>query len=84
MLALLTIGDVEVVVFTYEPAGHMQVVLSREAARLYVAQATQALLPVLGAAEPSGQGWQAVGEEVGAALNVPVGQSLQPVWDRRG
>jgi hypothetical protein len=60
----------------------MQVVLSAEAARLYLEQATQDLLPVLGAAKPSGHGLQPVAELVGAALNVPAGQSLQPEWRR--
>jgi hypothetical protein len=62
----------------------MQVVLSADAARLYTEHTTQVLLPVFGAADPSGQGWQALSDEVAAALNVPAGQSMQPAWDRRG
>jgi hypothetical protein len=62
----------------------MQVVLSADAVRLYTEHMTHALLPVLGAAAPAGQGWQAFVREVGAALNVPAGQSMQPACDRRG
>jgi hypothetical protein len=60
----------------------MQAVLSADAARLYLAQAMQDLLPVLGAAEPSGHAWQAFAEVVGAGLNVPAGHSVQPAWQK--
>jgi hypothetical protein len=44
-------------------------------------QAVQALVPDFGATEFAGQGWQASGEEVAAALKVPAGHLVQPGSD---